>query len=79
MRAGYEVKTPDGDGRVLLAHYPIHPTSLHPRYALQLHGHIHAREIGPGYVNCAPEVAGYRPVLLAEAVLRGLREVELYG
>jgi calcineurin-like phosphoesterase family protein len=74
VRAGYEVKTPDGAGKVLLAHYPIHQSSLRPRYVLQLHGHIHDREIGPGYINCCVEVAGPFPVPLSEAIQNGLRE-----
>lgn len=51
------------DGDVLLAHMPVHPLSLSPRYRAQIHGHIHDRTVetplaavqGPIGVPAAPD------------------------
>lgn len=69
---------------VLLAHYPVHPWSLRPRFALQIHGHVHGAggDLGPGYANCAVEAIGPRPVGLhefaADALARAAEAREPY-
>lgn len=57
------------DRNVLLAHIPIHPRSLYPRFRGQIHGHTH--HMGspePGYFSVCPEKIGLAPILLRDAI-----------
>lgn len=57
------------DKGVLMAHMPIHPMSLRPRYRGQIHGHTHEHgSPGPYYVSVCPEIIGYAPILLSTAI-----------
>lgn len=62
------------DGDVLLAHMPIHPRALHPRYRAQIHGHQHNRveELldDPRYLNICPEMVGYVPLEINDVLKR---------
>lgn len=57
------------DKTVLLAHVPVHPRSLYPRFRGQIHGHTH--HMGspePGYFSVCPEKIGLAPILLRDAI-----------
>lgn len=58
------------DKTVLLAHIPVHPSSLRPRFRGQIHGHTHA--LGSpepiGYLSVCPEEIGLAPIRLHEAI-----------
>jgi calcineurin-like phosphoesterase family protein len=49
---------------ILLAHVPVHPESLTPRYRLQAHGHTHGHTVNGAYVNVCVEQVDFRPVTL---------------
>lgn len=62
------------DGDVLLAHIPVHPASLFPRYRAMVHGHVHNRDKeyanDPRYLNLCIESVGYTPLEHTEVLRR---------
>lgn len=62
----------------LLAHIPVHPSSIYPRFAGQIHGHTHGH--GPPqafdsrqpksvrYVSACVEMCDFRPIAIEEAI-----------
>jgi calcineurin-like phosphoesterase family protein len=77
-------KTPQG-GKCILSHIPVHPESL-GRFGLNIHGHLHSnivmREVRKNwapvpdlrYVNVSVEQTNYTPILLEDAIARGVPE-----
>lgn len=77
-------KTPQG-GKCILSHIPVHPESL-GRFGLNIHGHLHSnkvmdhrfpdkwQKVDPRYVNVSVEQIDYRPILLEDAIARGVPE-----
>lgn len=59
------------DRDILLAHIPVHPGSLSPRYRGQIHGHTHDRKVDDHferYFSVCPERIGMAPILLRDAI-----------
>lgn len=59
------------DRDVLLAHMPVHPGSVSPRYRGQIHGHTHNRNVDDHfgrYFSVCPEKIGMAPILLSDAI-----------
>lgn len=54
----------------LLAHMPVHPGSIHPRYKGQIHGHTHGygSPIGAIYVSACLELHDFKPVVYEKLV-----------
>lgn len=75
----YQVKkTPQG-GKCILSHIPVHEESL-GRFGLNIHGHLHSNLVKRNgfvdkrYVNVSVEQINYTPILLEEAMARGVPE-----
>lgn len=64
----------------LLAHIPVHPRSIYPRFAGQIHGHTHGhgspetfdsrRPMSVKYVSACVEMCDFRPITVEEAIRR---------
>lgn len=62
----------------LLAHIPVHPSSIYPRYGGQIHGHTHGsgppevfdprRPKSVKYVSVCLEVRDFRPISIEGAI-----------
>lgn len=81
------------DGTALLSHMPVHPSQMAKRYAINIHGHVHAKTIMsvqfPGsdkfenevedtrYFNVSLENINYRPILIDE--IRRIRKSRFTG
>lgn len=51
----------------ILSHMPVHPIELTFKNSINLHGHLHQKEVGqPNYVNCCVDYAAnnYSPLTL---------------
>lgn len=52
---------------MILSHIPLHPDSVHPRFGVNVHGHLHAEVINsPLYLNVSVEQINYTPISLEE-------------
>lgn len=57
---------------IVFTHCPIHPSELHDRYSVNVHGHVHSKTLDdPRYINVCAEVLNYVPVLVS-----GIREYD---
>ena len=83
IRAYVVKKTPQG-GKLIMSHIPIHEESL-GRWGLNIHGHLHAHTVkkrtkyntlvdDKRYVCVSVEQTNFTPILLEEAVARGVPE-----
>lgn len=53
----------------ILTHIPIHPNELEYRFKINIHGHVHEKNINDNrYVNVCCEVVNYTPKLLKEVL-----------
>ena len=57
------------NNKVLMSHYPVHPTQLEKRYGINIHGHLHDQVIDdPRYVNVCLDANGLMPIPLGEII-----------
>ena len=60
--------------RLLMTHYPVHPSCITFKVIGNVHGHTHEKpDLGPQYLNVSVERTGYEPVPI-EWALEQLRE-----
>ena len=65
--------------RLLMTHFPIHPSSIGPNVLANVHGHIHQNPSPPGkYINVSVEVTNYEPVPLEELIKRAKKLTERF-
>lgn len=78
------------DGTILMSHMPVHPDQMAKRFAVNVHGHVHAKTLmayaRPGrewesederYFNVSLENINYRPILIDE--IRRQRKARFVG
>ena len=64
--------------RLLLTHYPVHPSSINFRALGNVHGHTHQQpDLGPRYLNVCVERTDYAPIPIEEAKSRLQRKISL--
>jgi calcineurin-like phosphoesterase family protein len=57
--------------RVVMSHIPIHMGDDSARWNINIHGHLHENQIDDQrYVNVCPEIIGYAPINIEDAVKR---------
>ena len=71
LNAGFEeihgARVLDGS-KILLTHFPVHPSTLAHRFAGNAHGHTHHAVVAGRYVNVCVERTNYRPVHVDDVV-----------
>lgn len=76
IRAYKVMRTAEG-GKLIMSHIPIHEGSL-GRFGLNIHGHLHSDVVmkgrlpDPRYVCVSVEQTNYTPILLEDAIARGV-------
>lgn len=76
IEGSMEIRT--SKGTILFTHFPVHPNQMTVRYALNVHGHVHANTIMDGnqedqrYFNVSMENINYTPIILDK--IRHLRK-----
>lgn len=70
---------------MILSHIPLHPDSMTPRYATNIHGHLHAGEVkdmnglpDSRYFNVSVEQTDFAPISIEELRVRIQAKKDLY-